>query len=57
MYVCVCNAINDRVIKECVRREHIYTLEDLQERMTICNRCRLCEPTILQILDDEKNNE
>lgn len=50
MFVCVCNAVNDRVIKDIVRKENVKTLEELQSRIKICDRCRLCEPTIHDII-------
>ena len=50
MFVCVCNAVNDRVIKDIVQKENVQSLEELQSKIKICDRCRLCEPTIIDII-------
>lgn len=50
MYVCICNAVTEREVRECVRKGAT-CVEDLTFRLGIgagCGRCRECAKEVLE---------
>jgi len=50
MYVCLCNGISDRQIRECVDRGAT-TLDEVQARLPVANCCGCCESTAREIIE------
>jgi bacterioferritin-associated ferredoxin len=50
--VCVCNNKNDAELKEVIDSFGIQTLEQLQEKVDVCNCCLCCESCIEEIIDE-----
>lgn len=49
MYICICNAITDRQVRECAE-EGASSVEDLTARLGVgagCGRCRECAAELL----------
>ena len=54
MYVCICNAITERQVRECAK-QGACTLDDLTAALGIgagCGRCRDCAAAVLKDLHD-----
>ncbi|GIX28470.1 (2Fe-2S)-binding protein [Pelomicrobium sp. G1] len=51
MYVCVCNAITDREIRQCVELGAA-SLEELQETLGAATCCGRCTRTVEEILQE-----
>lgn len=51
MYVCVCNAITEREVRECARRG-CCSLEALSEELGVGTCCGRCRPAAKEILDE-----
>ena len=51
MYVCVCNAVTDRAIREVLDRG-AESLFDVQCRLPVASCCGRCEETASQIVDE-----
>ena len=51
MYVCVCNAVTDRAIREAVDRGAC-SLYDVQCRLPVATSCGRCEDTATKIVDE-----
>ena len=50
MYICICNAVTDRQVKECAR-DGAKSLEDLTLKLGVgagCGRCRECALELLR---------
>ena len=52
MYVCVCNAVTDRDIREEVERG-ASSLFDVQCRLPVASCCGRCEDTARQVIDEQ----
>lgn len=50
MYVCLCNGISDRQIREAVERG-CASLGDVQARLPVANCCGQCEDTAKEVID------
>lgn len=50
MYVCLCNGISDRQIRECVERGAA-SLDDVQARLPVANCCGTCAETAREIIE------
>jgi bacterioferritin-associated ferredoxin len=51
VYVCVCNAVTDRAIREVLDRG-AESLFDVQCRLPVASCCGRCEETASQIVDE-----
>ncbi len=49
MYVCVCNAVTDREIRQCVALG-AHTFEQVRECLGVSTCCGTCEPVARQIV-------
>lgn len=58
MYVCICNAITDREIKQAVKHGHD-SYEKICSQLGTANCCGRCESHVREVIDDvhfENNN-
>ena len=53
MYVCVCNAVPERAVRECVRDGRAKRLRDLKRELHIATCCNHCCAMAHDILRDE----
>jgi len=51
MFVCLCNAVTDKQIKEAVLNDGVGHIRDLREKMAIANQCGKCTKLTQQIID------
>lgn len=51
MYVCVCNAVTDKQIKEAVLNEGVGNIRALKANMPIANQCGKCTQLTQSIID------
>jgi bacterioferritin-associated ferredoxin len=51
MYVCLCNAVTDKEIKEAVLKDGVGNIRDLRDKMTIANQCGKCSQLTQSIID------
>jgi bacterioferritin-associated ferredoxin len=52
MYVCVCNAVSDRQIRECVDRG-ARSLFEVQCQLPVGSCCGRCEDTASQVVSEQ----
>ena len=52
MYVCLCNPVTDRQIRNCVQ-QGARTLSDLQGQLGVAAQCGMCASTALAIVQEE----
>lgn len=48
---CVCNEVPFLEISALIKKERISSLEELKKKITVCTKCKLCEPFIEKILE------
>lgn len=51
MYVCLCNAITDKEIKQAVLSDGVGNIRDLREKMSIADQCGKCTRLTQSIID------
>ena len=51
MYICICNAITERDVRECARRG-CCSLDELSVELGVGTSCGKCRPTAKEILDE-----
>lgn len=51
---CICNDVPLIDANYLIKRYNIKTIEELQDKVKICDRCKRCEPYILELI---KNND
>jgi bacterioferritin-associated ferredoxin len=49
MYVCICNAVSDREIRQCAELGAL-TIDQVRDALGVATRCAQCANTIEQIL-------
>lgn len=52
MYVCLCNAITDKAIRNAVKEQGVGNMRELRQTMEIANQCGKCTQ-LAQIIIDE----
>lgn len=50
MYVCICNAVTDRAIREAAHRHGVSTMEELGRRLKVATRCGSCRECAQEVL-------
>lgn len=55
MYVCLCNAVTERDLRECVRRG-CCSMEALSEELGVGTGCGRCRPTATDILNETRTD-
>ena len=53
MYVCLCNAVSDKTLREVVRRYQPKSIQHLRQLVPIGNQCGKCIRVAREIMDDE----
>jgi bacterioferritin-associated ferredoxin len=53
VYICICNAVTERQIRECAQIG--CSLGDLRERLGVCTSCGKCKHATKQILREERS--
>ena len=53
MYICICNAITERDVRECARRG-CCSLDQLSEELGVGTGCGRCRPVAKEILDETR---
>ncbi|CNH26079.1 bacterioferritin-associated ferredoxin [Yersinia aldovae] len=56
MYVCLCNAVSDKVIRQAVRQHHPHTIQQLRQLVPIGTDCGKCIRQAREILIEERAN-
>lgn len=51
MIVCVCNCINEDKIIKTIEEHHIKDINELREKLNVCNNCCLCQRYIESMID------
>jgi bacterioferritin-associated ferredoxin len=51
MYVCICNAVTDREIRQCAALG-VRSLDDLRESIGVASCCGQCAPVAASILNE-----
>ncbi len=51
MYICLCNAVTEREVRECARRG-CASLEELSVELGVGTCCGRCRPVAKEILDE-----
>ncbi len=52
MYVCICNDVNDKQIKQAIKQGND-SLQKLQHCLDVATCCGQCEDTVIEILEEE----
>ncbi|MBK4771820.1 MAG: bacterioferritin-associated ferredoxin [Pantoea sp. Morm] len=53
MYVCLCNAVSDRTLREVVRRYQPKSIQQLRQLVPVGKQCGKCIRVAREIMDDE----
>ena len=53
MYICLCNAITEREVRECARRG-CCSLDELSMQLGVGSGCGKCRPAAKEILDETR---
>jgi bacterioferritin-associated ferredoxin len=53
MYICLCNAITERDVRECARRG-CCSLDELSMQLGVGSGCGRCRPAAKEILDETR---
>jgi len=53
MYVCLCNAVSDKTLREVVRRYQPKSIQHLRQLVPIGKQCGKCIRAAREIMDDE----
>ena len=53
MYICICNAITEREVRECVRRG-CCSMDELSVELGVGASCGRCRPVAQEILDESR---
>ncbi|MDR7344076.1 MAG: bacterioferritin-associated ferredoxin [Pantoea sp.] len=53
MYVCLCNAISDKTIREAIRRHQPKSIQHLRKIVPVGQQCGKCIRTTREIMDEE----
>lgn len=57
MIVCVCNCVSESKIIETVEKFNLQNLEELQEKIEICNNCCTCQKYVENLIDLTKSDK
>jgi len=53
MYICICNAITERDVRECVRKG-CCSMDELSVELGVGTSCGRCRPVASDILDESR---
>lgn len=55
MYVCVCNAVTDRQIRQAIE-SGARSMRDLRQQLGVCSDCGKCGPCARELLSEAKSS-
>ncbi|WP_416776985.1 bacterioferritin-associated ferredoxin [Xenorhabdus budapestensis] len=53
MYICLCNAINDKTIRNAVRQQHVRSIRELKSFVPVGSDCGKCVRQAREIINEE----
>ncbi|MDX7992467.1 bacterioferritin-associated ferredoxin [Xenorhabdus sp. Reich] len=53
MYVCLCNAVSDKTIRNAVHQQHVRSIRELRNLIPVGNDCGKCIRQAREIMDKE----
>ncbi|OQP36325.1 MULTISPECIES: bacterioferritin-associated ferredoxin [Pantoea] len=53
MYVCLCNAVSDKALREAVRRYQPKSIQQLRQLVPVGKQCGKCIRVAREIMEDE----
>ncbi|CAM3903295.1 bacterioferritin-associated ferredoxin [Xenorhabdus thuongxuanensis] len=53
MYVCLCNAVSDKAIRNAVHQQHIRSIRELRSFVPVGNDCGKCIRQAREIMNEE----
>ncbi|MBC8944485.1 MULTISPECIES: bacterioferritin-associated ferredoxin [Xenorhabdus] len=53
MYICLCNAINDKTIRNAVRQQHVRSIRELKSVVPVGSDCGKCVRQAREIINEE----
>ncbi|OTA17712.1 Bacterioferritin-associated ferredoxin [Xenorhabdus beddingii] len=53
MYVCLCNAISDKTIRNAVHQRHVRSIKELRDFIPVGSDCGKCIRQAREIMDEE----
>ena len=53
MYVCLCNAVSDKTLREAVRRYQPKSIQQLRQLVPVGKQCGKCIRVAREIMDEE----
>lgn len=56
MYVCLCNAVSDKTLREAVRRYQPKSIQQLRQFVPVGKQCGKCIRVAREIMEDELQN-
>ncbi|GLR07868.1 bacterioferritin-associated ferredoxin [Mixta theicola] len=56
MYVCLCNAISDKTVREAVRRYQPKSIQQLRQLIPVGKQCGKCIRAAREIMEEEMKN-
>ncbi|MDU6442838.1 MAG: bacterioferritin-associated ferredoxin [Pantoea sp.] len=56
MYVCLCNAVSDKTLREAVRRYQPKSIQQLRQLVPVGKQCGKCIRVARKIMEDELQN-
>lgn len=56
MYVCLCNAVSDKTLREAVRRYQPKSIQQLRQLVPVGKQCGKCICVAREIMEDELQN-
>ena len=54
MYICICNAVTEREVRECVRRG-CCSMDELSVELGVGTSCGRCRPVATEILNEAQS--
>ncbi|MGJ0629402.1 bacterioferritin-associated ferredoxin [Xenorhabdus bovienii] len=53
MYICLCNAISDKTIRNIVRQRHVRSIRELRDFVPVGSDCGKCIRQAREIMNEE----
>ncbi|MCP9269939.1 bacterioferritin-associated ferredoxin [Xenorhabdus sp. XENO-1] len=53
MYICLCNAISDKTIRNIVRQQHVRSIRELRNFVPVGSDCGKCIRQAREIMNEE----
>ena len=53
MYVCLCNGVSDKIIRQPVRQFHPQSFQQLRKFIPVVNQCGKCIRAAREVMQDE----